>query len=1056
MRIVAVLLACGALAAAQSTCVNFPTRLVPFTSVAYVAGPNASGDHLVVGVPSPGLQAAIAANLPVPAFSNQEFCDKQVQLAPLQYFSNVYVPTADELNGNFAAFNGLLVNPANNQPYTNGAIPSNQLTSVFAWRIGPAQAANGVGAWSATGSMQAFRANHASILLPSGKVLLLGPSQLVEVYDPTTGTFSPAGSLIASHSTNTCAAMLNDGRILVVGGVDNPTVAEIYDPAAGNSALTGSPAEPHGFQATCTLLQDGRVLVVGGMTGNALPDNGAEIYDPKSGTFSKAGPMTNNRNRHVSTLLPDGRVLVSGGIDGIGGQPNAISAGAEIFDPATGTFAAVGPMVQTRVNHTATVLPNGKVLLAGGFTNSAEIFDPQTNKFAPTGDMSQTRANMTASLLSNGQVLIATGTLNFPIDSNTAELYNPATGKFTSTASLAAARQNAAATVLNDGGVLLTGGLPYCCVTPLAEAEIYTPQTQGLVTSQSGLTFRVAQGNTTAPAQNVVVLSSSDTIPWTLSTKTFQGGGWLSANATGNVSDPAKAPITVTINVNPSGLAAQDYYGQVTLTPTDGKHPPVSIAIVLSIVPAGTAAPPSVLPSGLVFLTAANTAGTPQSFVISNLTSKPLAFTSTAAGSSGWFDFNPKSETLAAGHATAITVTPAAATLPPGVYRGSIQLAFGDGSMQVVDLLLVISPAGSFAALDRDFAANSSSATVAACAATKLLPVFTSIAAGFNTPAAWPSAVIAQVVDDCGNLVSSGSVVVSFSNGDPALSLISTGGGAWSGTWTPSFTTATLTIRADATHTPLVGSVQVSGQVVKNAGVPVVTPGGVVSTGDFVTGPALGLTVAIFGSGLADAPMQPSTLPLPNQLGSTSVLLGSETLPLLYVSDGLISAVIPYDARVNASQQVVVQRGNAYSVPVSIGMLDAAPVVLATSGTGVGQAHAYKYDAQGNAILANANNPATAGDAVVIYAIGLGVVSPAVIAGDASPSSPPSTIPGTVTVQIGGVPAKVAFAGLTPTAVGLYQVNVTVPAGIAPGPQVPVTISVGAKASSGATVMGIR
>jgi uncharacterized protein (TIGR03437 family) len=185
-------------------------------------------------------------------------------------------------------------------------------------------------------------------------------------------------------------------------------------------------------------------------------------------------------------------------------------------------------------------------------------------------------------------------------------------------------------------------------------------------------------------------------------------------------------------------------------------------------------------------------------------------------------------------------------------------------------------------------------------------------------------------------------------------------------------------------------------------------------------------------------------------------VLGPETLPLLYVSDGLIAAVIPYDVPVNASQQLVVTHGNAVSVPVSIGMFDAAPVVLATSGAGTGQAHAYKYDAQGNAILSNAANPATAGDPVVIYAIGLGAVSPSVNAGDASPSSPPSTIPGTVTVQIGGVPAKLAFAGLTPTAVGLYQVNVTVPAGIAPGAQVPLTISVGAKASSGATFMAIR
>jgi uncharacterized protein (TIGR03437 family) len=1039
---------------AQSTCVNFPANFTPFSSIDYITAANGAGDHLVVGVPSPGLQAAIAANLPVPDFTNQTFCDAQVQLAPQQFFSNVYVPTADELSGNFAPFTGLLVDPATNQPYTGGVIPGSKLGSVFAWRIGPAQSSAKVNGWSPAGTMIVSRVQHSSLLLPSGKVLLMGPDSSVETFDPATGIYTPAGNLIAGHGFRTNAILLNDGRVLIVGGDGAPQLAEIYDPATQRSTATGSPSEPHGFWSTSTLLNDGRVLVVGGLTGDDLPDNGAEIYDPATGKFTQAGPMTANRNRHAETLLADGRVLISGGVTLIATQPGSITLGAEIFDPKTGNFSLAGPMVTPRSDHASVLLSDGRVLIAGGFAltpGSAEIFDPVSNRFAPTGDMIQPRSNATASLLSNGQVLLTGGTLQLPSTTNTAELYNPATGKFTATASLLTGRQHHRATVLNDGRVFVTGGNAVCCSVALASAEIYTPISQGLVTSQSGFTFRVAQGNTTAPAQSVVVLSSTDTIPWTLSTKTFQGGGWLTATPSGNISDPAKAPVTVTINVNPFGLAAQDYYGSVTLTPTDGKHPPVSIAIVLSIVPAGTAAPPQVLPSGLVFLTAANTTPAPKSFVISNLTSKQLSFAGTAAGSSSWFDFNPKSATLVGAAATTITVTPAAAALAPGVYRASIQLAFGGGSAQVVDLLLVVSPTATASPAVPEFPAAS-----ATCTATKLLPVITTIVAGFNTPAAWPNAVIVQVVDDCGNTVNSGSVVVTFSNGDPPLSLISTGAGQWSGTWVPGYSTATFTVRADATHSPLVGSVQVSGQVAKNAAVPIVTPGGVVSTGDFSTGPALGLTVGIFGSGFGDTPAQPSTLPLPHQVGSTIVLLGAETLPLLYVSDGFIAAVIPYDLQPNATQQLIVLHGNAYSVPVSIGMFDAAPVVLATSGTGVGQGHVYKYDAQGNATLSDANAPATAGDAIVIYTIGLGPVSPPVTAGDASPLSPPSTVPGTVSVTIGGVSTPAAFAGLTPTAVGLYQVNAAVPAGIAPGPKVPVTVSVGAKSSSGSTFMGIR
>src|SRR5947209_6310191 len=178
---------------AQSTCVTFPPNFIPFSSISYVTGPNGAGDHLVVGVPAAGALGAINANVPLPGFSNQTFCDAQVQLAPQQYFSNVYVPTAAELSGDFRAFSGLLVNPATNQAYSGGAIPPSQLGSVFAWRIGPAQASSPNLGWSPTGSMTESRVGASATLLPSGKVLLMGgaaPGNHGEIYDPATGFFS--------------------------------------------------------------------------------------------------------------------------------------------------------------------------------------------------------------------------------------------------------------------------------------------------------------------------------------------------------------------------------------------------------------------------------------------------------------------------------------------------------------------------------------------------------------------------------------------------------------------------------------------------------------------------------------------------------------------------------------------------------------------------------------------------------------------------------------------------------------------------------------------------
>src|SRR5690348_4106810 len=109
-------------AVAQSTCANFPANFIPLTSVAYVTAANSVGDHLVVGALAGGLNSL--GSVPPPGSTNQTYCDAQVQLAPQQYYPNVYVPTSAERSGNFSAFIGLLLNPANNQPYPNGIIPS--------------------------------------------------------------------------------------------------------------------------------------------------------------------------------------------------------------------------------------------------------------------------------------------------------------------------------------------------------------------------------------------------------------------------------------------------------------------------------------------------------------------------------------------------------------------------------------------------------------------------------------------------------------------------------------------------------------------------------------------------------------------------------------------------------------------------------------------------------------------------------------------------------------------------------------------------------------------
>jgi Galactose oxidase, central domain/Kelch motif len=244
----------------------------------------------------------------------------------------------------------------------------------------------------------------------------------------------------------------------------------LIQPCAGQSGTwtpTGSLVTARSGH-TATLLPNGKVLVAGGSAGLFAATPGAELYDPASGTWTATGSLNTGVYIGTATLLPNGMVLVTGSVGSVFHPP--LVALAELYDPASGTWAATGvPVTATRF-HTATLLAGGRVLAVAGA--SAERYDPTSGTWTATGSLATSRDFYTATLLLNGKVLVVGGYgTSGPLAS--AELYDPASGTWSATGSLVTARDSHTATLLSNGKVLVAGG--YGTSSPLASAELYDP-----------------------------------------------------------------------------------------------------------------------------------------------------------------------------------------------------------------------------------------------------------------------------------------------------------------------------------------------------------------------------------------------------------------------------------------------------------------------------------------------------------------------------------------------------------------------------------------------------
>jgi uncharacterized protein (TIGR03437 family) len=234
---------------------------------------------------------------------------------------------------------------------------------------------------------------------------------------------------------------------------------------------------------------------------------------------------------------------------------------------------------------------------------------------------------------------------------------------------------------------------------------------------------------------------------------------------------------------------------------------------------------------------------------------------------------------------------------------------------------------------------------------------------------------------------------------------------------------------------------------------PQVFVGGIVSAASYKGPVAPGTLVAIYGSNFTDSSLLLSnSLPWPSQLGGTSVTIAGVTAPVFVVTPGQINAMLPFGLAVNTDLPIVVTRNNAISAPQSVSMVSSLPSVFTQNQSGQGLGAIIILHPDGSWNLAGANSPAHAGDTLEIYCTGLGDTNPRTVSGFPATASPLLWAIDKVTLTVGGVNVPVSFYGLTPGLAGLFQVNATLPTGIAPSPQAPVVLSQGGRAGVTVTI----
>jgi hypothetical protein len=351
----------------------------------------------------------------------------------------------------------------------------------------PTAALPAVGQWSPVPDLVNIRGTTAMVLLKDGRALATGGGvgqqavPAAEIFDPATGVWQGTGSMSQARRGHQ-AVVLGDGRVLVAGGIDEGELlasAEIYDPASGQWTPT-APLNVPRLGSTLTLLVNGNVLATGGTSADTAsgagggqtirPDATAEVYNVVAGTWARtSGGMSTPRFEHTATLLDDGRVLVAGGQGPPIAGASAALATTEIYDPAVDSFRQSNDMADARFNHSAVRLPDRSVMMVGGAggTNgdtslaTAEMFSPGDGSWTSAGAISGSRTGHVATVFPDGRVLVAGGetvTRGNRRSLASAEIFALDKREWRSAGEMNCPRSEPSAILLGDGSVLVVAG----------------------------------------------------------------------------------------------------------------------------------------------------------------------------------------------------------------------------------------------------------------------------------------------------------------------------------------------------------------------------------------------------------------------------------------------------------------------------------------------------------------------------------------------------------------------------------------------------------------------